>query len=175
MQMTDFEIVAKYKSAKDRKKQIDILAQLNACDKETIRKILIKNGIPESELPSKRGPKPKQQVVVATKEPSVDSGDTMPAMEHYDIKNGAEVDLGIIEPLKLSKYRTIEEILNTEIQNDREAERVERYKLIPEVVKTVCMEEIKKLNEEIALFNKKIMELEKQHDNLVDYLNGEVV
>ena len=175
MQMTDLEIVAKYKSAKDRKKQIDILAQLNVCYKETIRKILIENGIPESELPGKRGPKPKQQVVSDTKEPSVDAGDTMPAMEHCDIKDGAEVDLGIIEPLKLSEYRTIEEILNTEVRNDREAKRVERYKLIPEVVKTVCMEEIKKLKEEIAWFNEKIMKLENQHDKIVDYLNGEEV
>ena len=175
MQMTDLEIVANYKSAKDPKKQIEILAQLNVCNKETIRKILIKNGVPESELPSKRGPKPKQQVVVETEEPSVDTEDTMPEMEHSDIENGAEVDLGIIEPLRLSEYRTMEDILNTEIQNDREAKRVERYKLIPEVVKTVCMEEIKKLNEEIARLNEKTMQLEKQHDILVDYLNGEEV
>ncbi len=40
MQMTEGEIIRRYKHAADRRKQIKILAELNACPKETIREIL---------------------------------------------------------------------------------------------------------------------------------------
>lgn len=40
MQMTETEIIRRYKHAADRRKQIKILAELNACPKETIREIL---------------------------------------------------------------------------------------------------------------------------------------
>ena len=54
MQMTDSEIVKSYKEAKEKKKQIEILSQLNACDVAKIREILIANGV---QFP---GPKPKK-------------------------------------------------------------------------------------------------------------------
>lgn len=54
MQMTDNEIIKSYKEAKEKKKQIEILAQLNACPTTTIREILIANGV---QFP---GPKPKK-------------------------------------------------------------------------------------------------------------------
>lgn len=44
MQMTDNEIVRSYQHAKNRTKQISILAELNACSKAEIRDILEKNG-----------------------------------------------------------------------------------------------------------------------------------
>lgn len=43
--MSEADICEMYKSAKDQRAQINILAQLNACRSETIRKILLKNGI----------------------------------------------------------------------------------------------------------------------------------
>lgn len=44
MQMTEAEIVRSYHHAKNRTKQISILAELNACSKAEIRDILEKNG-----------------------------------------------------------------------------------------------------------------------------------
>lgn len=44
MQMTNSEIVRRYKAADDRRKMIRILAELNACPKEEIRKILREAG-----------------------------------------------------------------------------------------------------------------------------------
>lgn len=44
MEMTNAEIVRQYKEAKQKNKKIKILAQLNACDEITIRKILIEGG-----------------------------------------------------------------------------------------------------------------------------------
>lgn len=54
MQMTNGEIVKSYKEAKEKKKQIEILAQLNACPVANIREILISEGV---QFP---GPKPKK-------------------------------------------------------------------------------------------------------------------
>lgn len=54
MQMTNGEIVKSYKEAKEKKKQIEILAQLNACPIANIREILISEGV---QFP---GPKPKK-------------------------------------------------------------------------------------------------------------------
>ena len=44
MQMTESEIVRSYKNAQTPRKQIKILAELNACDRKEIREILLKNG-----------------------------------------------------------------------------------------------------------------------------------
>ena len=54
MQMTDNEIVKSYKEAKEKKKQIGILADLNGCNRQEITAILRNNGV---DLP---GPKPKK-------------------------------------------------------------------------------------------------------------------
>ena len=45
MEMAAHEIVRSYKEAKDKKKQVSILAQLNLCTPEDIKKILVEGGI----------------------------------------------------------------------------------------------------------------------------------
>lgn len=69
MQMTSEEIKRSYQTAADPKVQIEILADLNLCQKEDIRRILIEQGIPEEELPKKRGRKKKQEEPVVVSEP----------------------------------------------------------------------------------------------------------
>lgn len=60
MQMTPGEIVKSYREAKEKKKQIQILAELNACSTEFIKQIMRENGV---QFP---GPSPKK----APKEPA---------------------------------------------------------------------------------------------------------
>lgn len=55
MQMKPEEIKRSYEKATRKEAQIGILAELNLCQKEDIRQILIKQGIPEAELPKRRG------------------------------------------------------------------------------------------------------------------------
>ena len=43
LQMSDTEIVCSYKQARDKNKQVEILADLNACKKDDILDVLIKN------------------------------------------------------------------------------------------------------------------------------------
>lgn len=54
MNMTDFEILRDYNSAKHKNQQIKILADLNGCSSEEIRDLLRSHGV---ELPKKPGPK----------------------------------------------------------------------------------------------------------------------
>lgn len=49
--MTPQEIVKSYKQADDKKKQLRILSELNACSRKFIRTILIEGGIPADEIP----------------------------------------------------------------------------------------------------------------------------
>lgn len=51
MQMSDLEIVNKFKRADNKAGHITILAQLNGCPEDTIRDVLRKGGIPEDEIP----------------------------------------------------------------------------------------------------------------------------
>lgn len=63
MQMTDTEILVKYNRSDDKKGMVQILADLNGCDKDTIQQILIQGGVPESEFtPKKRRKKPSPAV-----------------------------------------------------------------------------------------------------------------
>ena len=54
LEMTPEEIVRSYREALDKKHQIEVLADLNVCSKEVIRKVLIENGVKPQELPRQR-------------------------------------------------------------------------------------------------------------------------
>lgn len=49
--MTPGEIVTRYRQAKDKRGQIKILSQLNACPPEEIKQVLVENGVEMSDLP----------------------------------------------------------------------------------------------------------------------------
>lgn len=57
MQMTKSEILREYNLAKNPKDQIQVLADLNATDKQTIVDILIEMGVDGRTLPHPRRPK----------------------------------------------------------------------------------------------------------------------
>lgn len=54
MQMSNEEIVRRYKEAKDKAKQLGILSELNACDRQKIKDILAEGGIDHRQLPRSR-------------------------------------------------------------------------------------------------------------------------
>ena len=51
MQMTAREIASSFNRVANKKDQVVILAELNACDKETICEVLRQNGVEESKIP----------------------------------------------------------------------------------------------------------------------------
>lgn len=201
MQMTDTEILGKYNRSDDKKGMVQILADLNGCDKDTIQQILIQGGVPESEFaPKKR----RRKLSPAVKEPECkeapagkpypakatvamppeDESLTLPFSDDdmgigddeyggamtggegvYDIHDyGSLAAGGFIPP-----YRTAEELLTEpEDMTDKERERLERIKAIPESVRELCQTEVANLRSQV-------MELEKRSDEIIDFLNGEAV
>lgn len=158
MEMTNNEIVSKFKRAEEKKEQISILAQLNACSEEKIKQILIHEGIPEIEVQpvkKRRGRKPgtKNKIKPPSNSPSEsitkDKENQLPLPEYNTI------------------YRTGDVLLQQpEDMTEDEKERYKRIQSIPEVARKVLQKEINRLIDEIT-------ELEKQLAILVNYLNGE--
>ena len=54
LEMTVEEIVRSYSEAANKKEQVQILADLNLCSRETIRRVLIEGGVKPQELPRQR-------------------------------------------------------------------------------------------------------------------------
>lgn len=199
MQMTDTEIIGRYNRSDDKKDMVMILADLNGCDEDTIKQILIKGGVPESEFITKKRQGRKKKQPVAEKEapagkpdpakataamPPEDESLPLPFSDDdmgigddeyggamtggegvYDIHDyGSLAAGGFIPP-----YRTAEELLaEPEDMTDKERERLERIKAIPESVRELCQTEITNLRSQV-------MELEKRSDEIIDFLNGEAV
>lgn len=199
MQMTDTEIIDRYNRSDEKKDMVMILADLNGCDKDTIKQILIKGGVPESEFITKKRQGSKKKQPVAEKEapagrpnpaeaaavvPKYDDSLPLPFSDDdmgigddeyggamtggegmYDIHDyGSLAAGGFIPP-----YRTAEELLaEPEDMTDKERERLERIKAIPESVRELCQTEVANLCSQV-------MELEKRSDEIIDFLNGEAV
>lgn len=64
MDMTAAEILKNYREAKDKKRQVRILADMNVCSVDEIKAILIAGGIDKRELPRTR-----QKTATETSEP----------------------------------------------------------------------------------------------------------
>lgn len=73
MQMSEQEIVRSYTNAKDKRSQVGVLAELNACPNDTIREILERNGISapkpgrKSQKTTEKPKKPKAQLTEKAK------------------------------------------------------------------------------------------------------------
>lgn len=126
MQMKEIEIVGKYNRATNKKEQITILAQLNGCSEEDIRKVLIENGINEEDLPKKPGRKPGNKV----------TGDK--GMEK-DVTKNREALADMLEIPELTP---------------KEEAEVDRALAIPEPVRKACEERVAVLTEKIKEIEK---------------------
>lgn len=82
MYMNDSEILGKYRKADNKKEMLQILADLNGCSKEEMKKFLLASGIPESDFEVKRGRKPKVKQEVEKK---VDDQKEQPGVEQTQI------------------------------------------------------------------------------------------
>lgn len=145
MYMTDSEILSKYRKADNKKEMLQILADLNGCDKDGMKKFLLDNGIPESDFEVKRGRKPKVKQNTE-KTPTEKNGQDQPKLE----------------PIKPAAKLLEEPNLTPEQQS-----QVERALAIPMPVRQAVADRIEVLT-------KKVMEIEKERDCLCDFLEGRV-
>ena len=167
MQMNDTEIVSSYKRAESKSKQITILSELNACSKKDIEKVLTKAGVLKTsnsntddedniDNDTQSGNASKEAIV--TLKPIYDQGN----LTDDDFNNGMRLP-------EYCKYRTADELLTEpEDMTSEERERLERIKAIPDEVRII-------INREINEDYKKVLEIEKRVDILLDFLNGEPV
>lgn len=145
MYMTDSEILSKYSKADNKKEMLQILADLNGCDKGSMKEFLLEHGISESDFAVKRGRKPK--------------------VKQDAEKNTEEVkeqELPELKPIK-SVAQMIEEPNLT----PEEQIRLDRALAIPMPVRQAISDRIEALTE-------KVIEIEKERDCLCDFLEGRV-
>ena len=98
--MTTEEIIRSYTTAKDKSKQIGILADLNGCDKEKIRAILISKGcqMPTKGRPSKTSTSTKRTTSTKKKEPTSTEKYNATVEIEYDNGNKKTAEIKDIEP-----------------------------------------------------------------------------
>lgn len=154
--MTENEIVRDFRTAKKKREQIGILADLNACSREQIREILLRNGISEAELPSKPGRRRAEETEV---------------FQQQIKKNHAKPDgfrsrkpVPAAEPKEEKVPEIEEEILPMEEMAEPEAVHVEVSEVqhkVPESVKKACRDRIWGIGQEVAELERERRELQK--------------
>lgn len=201
MQMTDTEILAKYNRSDDKKGMVQILADLNGCDKDTIQQILIQGGVPESEFtPKKRRKKPSPAVkgpeykeAPAGKPDPAKATAAMPPEDESLPLPFSDDDMGIGDDEYGGAMTGGEGVYDIHdygslaaggfIPPYRTAEELltepedmtdkERKRL--ERIKAIP-ESVRELCQtEVANLRSQVMELEKRSDEIIDFLNGEEV
>lgn len=167
MQMTIEEIIRSYTEAKDKSKQIGILADLNGCDKEKIRAILISKGcqMPTKGRPRKTSTSTKRTTSTKKKEPT----STEKTLEALVKKDEFESPL---RPLTATLNK--DGLYNVEFKNVDTGEvftvdmieAVENFQhkpTLPDIVKGM-------IKERLVAIESKIMELRLDKEELEDFL-----
>lgn len=201
MQMTDTEILGKYNRSDDKKGVVQILADLNGCDKDTIQQILIQGGVPESEFAPKKRRKrqppavkePEYKEAPAGKPDPAKATATMPPEDESLPLPFSDDDMGIGDDEYGGAMTGGEGVYDIHdygslaaggfIPPYRTAEELltepedmtdkERKRL--ERIKAIP-ESVRELCQtEVANLRNQVMELEKRSDEIIDFLNGEAV
>lgn len=128
MYMNESEIIGKFRKADNKKEMLQILADLNGCDKDAMKSYLLEHGVSEDEFP-KRGRKPK----VAKEEAKKPVKEEVPHME----------------PIK-----TVAQLMETPELTPEEQSKVDRALAIPEPVRRAVADRIEDLTAKIMELEK---------------------
>lgn len=165
MMMSDSEICQSYKDAKKKSGQIDILAQLNATDPESIRKILKDNNV----LEAKRGPKPKAIARELAKAAGVEIHENV--LEKMEAKKAEEVAKAAGVPVSEELKESFEKI---EKDYEKEKQVVPHIRVpIPPIVREAIEEKLSDLETRIKYHEDALQKLNTQYKETVDYLQAE--
>lgn len=160
MQMNENEIVRDFKEAKEKRKQISILADMNQCSREQIREILLRNGICEAELPAKPGRRRAAETEVFHQQ--VKKNHAKPEEFRSGKQEPAEEQTK--EPEETVVPKTVEEMLSMEETSEPEEVHVAATEVrheVPESVKKACRDRIWGIAQEIGLLERERRELQK--------------
>lgn len=205
MQMTDTEILGKYNRSDDKKGMVQILADLNGCDKDTIQQILIKGGVPESEFATKKRPGRKKSQLVekvntrniapAGKPNPAEAVAAMPPEYESLPLPFSDDDMGIGDDECGGSITGGEGVYDIHDYGSLSADGYippRRYRTAEELLaepedmtdeEKERLKRIKAIPEsvrglcqtEVSNLRKQVMELEKRSDEIIDFLNGEAV
>lgn len=157
MEMTESEIVKSFRKADNKRAQIKILSELNACSKEMIAEVLLRNGIKESELPKKPGKKRAAETEVFSQQ--IKKSHAKPD----EFRSGKPVPEQVKEQVETVALKTTEEILLMEETAEPEAVHVEAPEVrheVPESVKKACRDRIWGIIQEVAELEREKRELQ---------------
>lgn len=130
MQMSNEEIIRSYREARDKRKQVEILSELNACDVQEIRDILAEGGMDHRSLPRSR-----RKEKAAAPEPGPEKAKTAKAKE---------------EPAKAKQAAVQEKPVTTQCGGDDPDQKEEERKIfIPEIVRQAVTEKMIQVQESI--------------------------
>lgn len=203
MQMTDTEILGKYNRSDDKKGMVQILADLNGCDKDTIQQILIQGGVPESEFATKKRPgrKKNQPAVKKPERKEAPTGKPDPAKatavmppedeslplpfsdddmgigddEYGGAMTGGEGVYDVHDYGSLSDGGFIPPYRTAEELLTEPEDMTDKERKRLERIKAIP-ESVRELCQtEVANLRSQVMELEKRSDEIIDFLNGEAV
>lgn len=167
MMMSDSEICQSYKDAKKKSGQIDILAQLNATDPESIRKILKDNNV----LEAKRGPKPKAIARELAKAAGVEIHENV--LEKMEAKKAEEVAKAAGVPVTEELKESFEKI-EKDYETPKEEKIVPHIRVpLPPIAREAIEEKLSDLESKIKYHEDSLEKLNAQYKELVDYLTAE--
>ena len=126
MEMSNEEIVRRYRQAKNKRSQVNILAQLNCCSKDEIIEVLKQEGITDKQLPraerSDKGKKKSGEPAVEAKETEItaplEKQETNSQEEEKNKLNSSTVDVNIliIENDELRKQLALIRLENSKLE-----------------------------------------------------------
>lgn len=167
MMMSDTEICASYRDAKNKNTQIEVLAELNATDQETIKGILKKRGV----LYGKRGPKPKAIARELAKAAGVEIHENV--LEKMEAKKAEEVAEAAGVPVSEELKESFEKI-EKDYEKKEEMQVVPHIRVpIPPIVREAIEEKLSDLETKIKYHEDALQKLNTQYKETVDYLQAE--
>ena len=194
MEMSNEEIVRRYRQAKNKRSQVNILAQLNCCSKDEIIEVLKQEGITDKQLPraerSDKGKKKPGEPTEEAKETEItaplEKQETNSQEEEKNKLNSSAVDVNIliIENDELRKQLALIRLENSKLEQlikKSETKNAILQKQIDDIKEDsdyskssgiIELKDIVKSHEnEIKLLNEENENLRRQLDEITGYYN----
>lgn len=196
MEMSNEEIVRRYRQAKNKRQQVNILAQLNCCSKDEIIKVLKQEGITDKQLPraerSDKGKKKSGEPAAEAKETEIttplEKQETNSQEEEKNKLNSRtvtiDVNMPIIENDELRKQLALIRLENSKLEQlvkKSETKNAILQKQIDDIKEDsdyskssgiIELKDIVKSHEnEIKLLNEENENLRRQLDEITGYYN----
>lgn len=194
MEMSNEEIVRRCRQAKNKRQQVNILAQLNCCSKDEIIEVLKQEGITDKQLPraerSDKGKKKSGEPTEEAKETEItaplEKQETNSQEEEKNKLNSSAVDVNILiiendelrkqlAMIRLENSKLEQLVKKSETKNEVLQKQIDEMKEDSDYSKSSGIIELKDIvksrENEIKLLNEENENLRRQLDEITGYYN----